>query len=262
MSASLSVMISENAEIIPLCQPKSIGDTSDGFADRFPRMSQNLQTRLDALIKAANLSVAAAERHCGLKKDTLRKLLKNPLQAPAQVTLRKVAQGFGVSEQWLLTGDDASSSPQAAAPEKHLRRMVSAEKPSEERLPVLGMAAGSLLQGAHQLSDGAFDEIDRPSSLRYAQDVYILLVSGYSMEPMFRHGSKIAVSKRRPWRVGDAVVVQELVDDAIYASIGILEAHNHERTIIGKLNPFAKVTIPTDRIHAIHRVVSYEELLG
>lgn len=234
-------------------------------------MVETLHDRLEKLIADRRLSVAEAERLCGLGNGAIRKLLKNRDQMPNSRTLAALATGFGVTEQWLLHGTELQS-PQEVVEvtplpiETHRAGINPIANPFDlpRDIEVRGTAAGSHLRGAFQFEGDAIDFVRRPPALMGARDVYALYVEGSSMEPQFFPGDLIYVHPRRPAKIGDPVVVQSKVgaDHVVEGTIGIYLRKTEKYIIIGKHNPAAQVQIPRDEGTVIHKIMTLNELFG
>jgi len=186
----------------------------------------------------------------GADPATIDKLEKGTMRLSDKY-LVPLANALSVSASDLLANQNIPQDKQTAQPKVITNQMI----------PVMGVAAGSALQGAMQITNGPIDYREKPRSLEHAQGVYALYVSGQSMEPMFRHGSLIIVSQYIPARIGNAVVVQEIRDGSTYATIGILEPSSPSEIKLRKLNPSALITIPATQVSQVHKIFDYEELL-
>lgn len=273
MSASLSVMASEDAEPIPLCQPIIFRDTSDLNADRIPHMTETMQARIEKLLTDRGISIAEAERKSGLNKDTLRKLLRNPDQMPNTRTLSAIAAGLGVTQAWLLTGGGDQVDAEAAQQTSPMNgpngdRIFAPPLPQRQEMPndvpVYGTAAGSHLRGAFQFEGGVIDYVRRPPALMGARDIYALFVEGTSMEPQFHPGDLIYVHPHKPPRLGDAIVVQSHGDanQPKEATLGVYVRRTEKHIVISKHNPKAEIQILRNAETVIHKVLTLNELFG
>lgn len=135
---------------------------------------------------------------------------------------------------------------------------------SRRRIPILGTAAGSHLQGADTFGGDTINYVDAPPMLEGAVGVYGLYITGASMEPMFKHGGLVVASMHKPARIGDAVVLQEKIGDSqvIRATVGILQALSDTRVRLRKLNPDAMIDFPVRNVYAMHRLLDFTDILG
>ncbi|MCF1452270.1 XRE family transcriptional regulator [Agrobacterium vitis] len=236
-----------------------------------PVPANNIRT----LRTARGLSMEALGALIGTDASTINKLEKGKTRLDAE-RLKLIADALGISPDTILAALDIEDSdmPPRLTREATLERSLadltqaldSAKTGATEprKLPVIGTAAGSIAQGAFQLTAEPVDYIEMPRALENAKGVYALYVVGTSMEPMFRHGSICVVSEFRPPRIGDAVVIQEKKGQGarLEASIGILESQSNNKILLRKLNPSATVELKPDYVVSIHKVLDFNEILG
>lgn len=198
------------------------------------------------------MSMEALGLAIGTDASTISKLEKGKIRL-TQDRIQKIAKALEVAAEDVLgatsTGD---------------RELLTHETDQQNAMiPVLGSAAGSHRSGAFQLLDGPIEYMDAPPQLKNTRGIYALYVDGSSMDPMFKHGEKVLVSQYRPPRLGDAVVVQEQHEkhSPVLASIGILRNNSYDELAIQKLNPIGLVKIKGQYVRAVHRVISYAELI-
>lgn len=241
-----------------------------------------LHERIKQRIRELGITDEAASLRVGTDRSYFRKLFDRPNSHPRADTLLRIAIALETDQAWLLGGStdmgqpdfvaqrpdgsliavqakrfagDASSSNVAPPPSR-------AEMPLD--VPVMGTAAGSHIGGAFKLEGGIVDYVRRPPALVGAKEIYGLYVEGTSMEPQYFPGDLIYVHPHRPARLGDIVVVQcrngeHAIDEA---SLGIYRKKTERSLVIGKRNPVADIEIPRERVVAIHRVLTTNELFG
>ena len=216
--------------------------------DRKNRLPLN---NIERIRREQKLSMEALGARIGVDASTINKMEKGKISISHQ-RLVELAAALGVTPNDLLA-EAHSPSVGTATP-----------APARQEIPVMGAAAGSLLQGTLQMTEGPVDWISTPKALENARGLYGLYIDGNSMEPMFRHGSLCLVSEYKPPRIGDVVIVQEKKNEAgpIQASIGILEARNSTKIQLRKLNPNSVIDIDSKWITSIHKVLDYGEILG
>lgn len=262
MSCSRSVMGAENAEDFPSSQQKLFPLTQNNNADRIPRMSETMHDRIRNRLEEMGLNPSSASLKAGLSKEMLRKLLGNPEAMPSGKNLTALAKALEVTEQWLLTGDEAPQvvrsdvrPASAAYPMRH-------EMPND--VPVRGTAAGSHLRGAFQITSDTIDFVRRPPALMNVINLYSLYVEGTSMEPQYHPGDLVFVHPDKPPRLGDAVIIQCQIDAEGHseATIGILSRRTAEKITIRKHNPAAEIDLPRETVVTIHKVLTNNELFG
>lgn len=219
---------------------------------------ERINQRLAELQRSArDVSIAATGQ-----PDTIRNILRGATQKPKADTLEKIASELMTTSAWLLGTSGAISQPLpievSPAPVPVPQR---SDMPND--VPVHGTAAASHLRGAFQLSDGVIDYVRRPPALRGAGAAYALYVEGTSMEPRYQPGDLVFVHPQRPARLGDTVIVQmQFNPGEVEASIGFLRRRSANHVTIGKLNPAADIQLPAERVSAIHRVLTVNELFG
>lgn len=223
-------------------------------------MTSTLRDRIRERLAALGLSEEAASRKAGRDKTYLRKMFEREDWSPRAESLEGLAGALETSVEWLIRGE-ATSTPAGEARPAPVVMPPRSQMPND--VPVYGTAAASHLNGAFQLEPGIVDYVRRPPALAGASDVYALYVEGSSMEPRYQPGDLVFIHPHRPPRPGDTVIVQmELAPHQIEASIGFLRRRTASHIVIGKLNPQAEVELKRERVRAIHRVLSVNELFG
>lgn len=241
---------------------------SAATADNIPRMAEapppdtgTIRDRIRARMTALGLSPNSASLNAGLSRDFLTKFLSNPDQSIRADSLSKLATALETTPAWLLSGGDL-------VPRTGEVRSAEIEPPAVTRLakdvPVLGTAAANHLRGAFQFEGGAIDYVRRPVGLAGKPTAYAIYVEGTSMEPAIPNGDLRFVDPGRPARLGDVVVVQTIRGDrdGIEGSIGILVRRTANAVVIRKLNPDAEVELRGQFVHAIHKVLTWNEAFG
>lgn len=239
-------------------------------------MSNDLTETIQKRLAQLRMSPEEASRRAGLDKSYLRKMFERGSH-PRRDTLGALAEALQLPVEALVSkaplpeiavGIIPERSGQAAGifPQPELRSStVSPPLPHDmpQNVPVMGTAAGAFTRGAFQLEGGVIDYVRRPPAMDGAKNLYALYIEGSSMEPRFFPGDLVFVHPDRPPRTGDPVVVQvKLEEDRIEATIGHLEKRTPTELVIGKLNPAAHVKLKRDTVHAVHRVLTMNELFG
>lgn len=239
-----------------------------------------LHERIKSRILELEISEEAASLRMGSDRSYFRKLFDRPNSHPRADTLLKIAMALETDVSWLTSGSPAGKTEAALTEEAYSAYMGSLPSPAAMLgnktpalparvempldVPVMGTAAGSHLRGAFQFEGGIVDYVRRPPALNGAREIYGLYVEGTSMEPQYFPGDLIYVHPRRPARLGDIVVVQcrngEHAPDE--ATLGVYRRKTERAIVIGKHNPAAEVEIPSERVTAIHRVLTTNELFG
>ena len=107
------------------------------------------------------------------------------------------------------------------------------------------------------------DRVRRPPILSHVADAYAVFVIGDSMEPLHPHGAVRAVHPHRPAAKGDTVVVYTTnhAADPGQVYIKTLLSQSGEEVALQQLNPPATIRIPRKYVTALHKVLSYDEML-
>ncbi len=146
------------------------------------------------LCELRNIKPAQVAKDTGISKATLSEWKKGTY-TPKSAKLQKIADYFGVTMDYLVTGKEPSSSPDAV------------------RIPVLGrVAAGIPLKAITDITD--YEEIS-PRMVRGDSEFYGLEIKGNSMEPRIREGDHIIFRAQPDAENGDVVVVLVNGDDAV-----------------------------------------------
>lgn len=170
-------------------------------------LADRVRARLLEVGKTAN----AASIEAGGSPSLIPNILNGRSASPRGQTLSKLATVLGVTEQWLLTGDEPPAAP-AVLPRTSEVRPAPVPVPfgDPKDLPVLGTAAGGELgNGSFQMTTDVIDWVRRPAGLSGAKDAYALYVEGDSMSPRFEPGDLVFIHPHRKPLSGDYVVIQE-----------------------------------------------------
>ncbi|WP_394689020.1 LexA family transcriptional regulator [Hoeflea sp.] len=224
--------------------------------------------RIEERLAKLKLSASAVSRRATGSPDTIRSWANNPERSPRVDTLAKIAAELQTTPEWLLGRTSKADADIPDAPQPTGQTEAAPKLPARASMPadieVLGTAAGSLLSGAFQI-EGVIDYVRRPPALAGARDIYALYIEGSSMEPRYFPGDLVYVNPHKPPRIGDVVIVQEVNGgpNVITASIGVLHKRGNGAVVLAKYNPpDSQITIAGDRVAAIHRVLTTNELFG
>lgn len=111
------------------------------------------------------------------------------------------------------------------------------------------------------------DYFRRPPALTNNRKIYGLYVAGDSMDPVYESGSPVLVNPSRSPSARDYVVVY-LADssssDGRTASFLLKRLWRRSPSFLEleQFNPAGTFRVPTDRVQAVHRVISLGEMLG
>lgn len=205
----------------------------------------------------------------GINRVSVTQWEKGDAEPPLK-RLKALAALYDVTIDELTSLKDASA---FAEPQAQLRlpaNMRAANVPVPARhalphdVPVLGTAAGSHAEGAFQLDSAPIDYVRRPPGLVNARDIYALYIVGDSMEPKYSAGDLVFVHPGRPARIGDAVVVQFVrgAQSDVQAMVAALHKHAGTEVELQKYNPPAIISLTGCEVHAIHRILTNNDLFG
>lgn len=154
----------------------------------------------------------------------------------------RYAKAYGVSEGWLLTGEG--------------------EAPPTPQVPVMGMAAGSVV-GEHTIESEPIDFVSCPPALENVRDAYAIYVRGTSMEPAHMEGDLRFVHPHKSPRAGDTVIIQQHVrDNYIQAFIKLYQKADERYLYTRQFNPEAAVEFEQRNVLACHKVLTINELFA
>lgn len=152
------------------------------------------------------------------------------------------ARAYGVSEGWLLTGEAAG-------------------KPPQERIPLLGTAAGAGI-GAFRPDAEPIDFLPVPPGLAGVERAYAILVKGNSMSPEHKEGDLRFVNPVKRPVSGDSVIVQQQFAEGgpIDAYIKRFLRETESEIVTEQLEPHGTVRFPRKTVLAVHKVATMNEL--
>lgn len=160
--------------------------------------------RLNDLCEKKGISKRKLERDAGLGIGSTSKWSQ---YRPNQSSLKKVADYFGVSVDYLLGDSDEPVSEEMIQNLKRRRESQYCDGLKETKsiqIPVLGkVVAGIPIEAVEDILD--FEEI--PEEMSYLGQFYGLKIKGHSMEPRILEGDVVIVRKQEDAESGDLVIV-------------------------------------------------------
>ncbi|WP_336867739.1 XRE family transcriptional regulator [Sphingomonas sanguinis] len=224
--------------------------------------------------KLSELNVSAREVSLAVgSADAIRNIKRGNM--PSAARLDAIASQLGTTSDWLLGREDGieRSFPddQPIRPEA-LRRLP-------KTLPIYGSALGADMEFG---GDGGImvkveqtevhmsspiDYMARPIGVTGRPDLYVVEVSGHSMEPRYDSGRRVLVDPRRSPGVGDDVVVQlrgPVFDgeEVCHVLIKQLVRRKPGVVVLRQFNPDLHFEVPNEQVKAVHRVMPWDEALG
>lgn len=132
-------------------------------------------------------------------------------------------------------------------------------------VPLLGTAMGG--KDGELFIDRRGEPVDyvrRPPGLSKSADVFAIIVQGDSMWPRYRDGEMLYISTRRAVSPDDHVIIR-LHGDSDDDEVWLLK-HLIRRTAdtveLEQYNPMKRISLPRDRISAMHKILDMSEVLG
>lgn len=218
------------------------------------------------VMEATGMKPSEIAKVSGLAPTTINRPFYQPEQqksAPTFRTISKIVAATGVP----FSGDVAApvqlqrQPPPSTIPAPGLAAPGAGELPRD--VPVRGIAACSNGEGAFQIEAGhVVDWVRRPPALAGVREAYGLYVCGDSMEPRWFHGELILVHPGRPVRPGDHVVVvmRDGPSETPYAYCKRLVRRHGGMVTVEQYNPRATRDLPEEKVIALHRVLSNNDL--
>lgn len=153
----------------------------------------SLKERINGLLKERKMSARSLETELGLGGGYISKMDKSE---PSAKTVRRIADYFGVSTDYLLYGDENIATDENAG-----------------KIPVLGVVrAGELLSQYEAALDYIASDYD-------PAEYFALMVKGDSMTPRLFEGDLVIVRKQDTVENGDYAVVQVNGDEAVVKKV-------------------------------------------
>ena len=244
-------------------------------------MTNSLMDRIEKRIAALGTterqaSIAASDTD---SPDLIRGIRRRGAGANSE-SIRALARVLKTTEHWLLTGEGPEEATDADALADARTRLMDAaiarvevepagvSPPDTNALPldvpVRGTAAGTLGQGAVQLTSEPVDYVRRPPALAGARDLYAIFVTGDSMSPMHPHGELRFVHPHRPAAIGDTVLVVVSMGehDTPEAYIKLYAKRTPEMIVLEQINPKATIEIKRQYVAEMHKVLTTRDLFG
>lgn len=266
------------------CPSLSTGERPNddtGIAGHNARMAKPIDVlveRIDSRASELGLNDRRVSMLATGAPDAIREIRRGKM--PRGERLAQIAAALETNVDWLMGGDGPADGPprprqaggvSVAAPARNFNFGI-----NERNVPTLGSVIGCNFA---DFSDGVPVEVHmvdmgevighapRPVGIQGNRDAYTLYIAGDSQSPRFEPGDLIYVNPKRPPNIGDDVVVQLVEPDGdgervVSALIKRLRRRTAAHVELEQFNPPRLITVPADRVRAIHRVMSLSELLG
>jgi len=107
------------------------------------------------------------------------------------------------------------------------------------------------------------DYAPRPPALAAAKNIYAIFVMNDSMHPAYESGACVYVSPDKPARAGDYVIVQvKAANGESEALFKRLKRQDDRVLVLTQYNPAKDIRIAQTDVIAVHRVYTFNELIG
>ena len=232
-----------------------------------------LQERVAAKLAELNVSAREISLAATGQPGAIRNIISKHAM-PSIDRLDAIAEHLGTTSDWLLGRDNAierTFASQTMSPEA-FRRLP-------KTLPIYGTALGADLEFGD--SNGIVVNVEqtevhmaaptdfmaRPIGVTNRPDLYVVAVSGHSMEPRFDSGRRLLVDPKRLPGVGDDVVVQLRGptfdgEEVRHVLIKQLVRRRPGFVVLRQFNPTFEFNVPNDQVSAVHRVMPWDEAMG
>jgi SOS-response transcriptional repressor LexA len=232
-----------------------------------------LKERLTAKLGERNMSAREVSIAALNKPDAIRAILAGHM--PGLDRLDAIAGVLETTSDWLLGREQAierSIPADGTTSEDALRRLP-------KTLPIYGSALGADLEYSDEHGvvvkveqtevhmSAPMDFMARPIGVTGRPDLYVVEVSGHSMEPRYDSGRRVLVDPRRAAGVGDDVVVQLRGptfdgEEIRHVLIKQLVRRRPGVVVLRQFNPVVEFEVPNEQVSAVHRVMPWDEALG
>lgn len=232
-----------------------------------------LKERVSAKLSERNVSAREISLAATGQPGAIRNILsKNAM--PHIDRLDAIAAELETTSDWLLGRDqgiERTFSEQPLTPEA-FRRLP-------KTLPIYGSALGADLEfgGSNGIVVNVeqtevhmatpLDFMARPIGVTGRPDLYVVSVSGHSMEPRFDSGRRLLVDPKRSPGVGDDVVVQLRGptfdgEEVRHVLIKQLVRRRPGVVVLRQFNPAVEFEVPNEQVSSVHRVMPWDEAMG
>jgi phage repressor protein C with HTH and peptisase S24 domain len=233
-----------------------------------------LQERVAAKLAERNVSAREISLAATGQPGAIRNILSKGAM-PSIDRLDAIAAELETTSDWLLGRDKAIEPTIAnvdAVDGDTFRRLP-------KTLPIYGTALGADLEFDDENGivvkveqtevhmSAPLDFMARPIGVTGRADLYVVAVSGHSMEPRYDSGKRLLIDPKRPAGVGDDVVVQLRGptfdgEEIKHVLIKQLVRRRPGVVVLRQFNPTFEFEVPNEQVAAVHRVMSWDEALG
>lgn len=230
-----------------------------------------LMERIEAKLLERNVTAREISLAVG-NADVIRNIKRGNM--PNAARLDAIAAELGTTTEWLLgreQGIERTFPADTIKPEA-LQRLP-------KTLPIYGTALGAnlefgddgglivLIEQTEVHMSAPLDYMARPIGVTGRPDLYVVEVSGHSMEPRHDPGRRLLVDPRRSPGIGEDVVVQLRGptfdgEEIRHVLIKQLVRRRPGAVVLRQFNPLIEFAVPTEQVAAVHRIMPWDEAMG
>lgn len=230
-----------------------------------------LMERIEAKLLERNVTAREISLAVG-NADVIRNIKRGNM--PNAARLDAIAAELGTTTEWLLGREQGieRSFPNDTIKPEALSRFP-------KTLPIYGTALGAnlefgddgglivLVEQTEVHMSAPLDFMARPIGVTGRPDLYVVEVSGHSMEPRHEPGRRLLVDPRRTPGIGEDVVVQLRGptfdgEEVRHVLIKQLVRRRPDAVVLRQFNPVVEFAVPTEQVSAVHRVMPWDEAMG
>jgi phage repressor protein C with HTH and peptisase S24 domain len=227
-----------------------------GFLTTLPNMAKDDEIGARVRKVRDGLTQEAFGKRLGVSRGAVANWERG--QGIKRENLQAIVERFGVSFEWLATGNG----PSFAQPSSNVSETPNALIGDKltvrgEYIPVYGHAVGGL-DGEFILNGNKLDEILAPPGLSPARGAYAVTCAGESMEPRYFDGETVYVDPTKRARRGDFVVAQiknPSEGQPPLAYIKRFVRHNDNELVLEQFNPAKELRFSHSDVVSVHFIV-------
>jgi len=225
--------------------------------------------RIQERCRALGITINAASERAG-SPSMIPNIVYGRSKHPRMDTLQRIAEALETTTSY-LSGLTDSPAPDQEAEFSIAGIPLPNRGDLNDNLPVLGTAAGSLIETADghafegfEIESRVVQYVRRPPALKDMPEAYSIFVDGDSMHPMHPAGELRFVNPHLAVSPGDTVIVQTRTweDKPGQAYIKTYRRRAGGYLMLEQLNPLATISIPQQYVLTVHKVMTVNELFG
>lgn len=232
-----------------------------------------LKERIEAKLAELNVSAREISMAAVGQPDVIRNIIKKG-HMPGAERLESLAEHLGTTSDWLLGREQGI---QRTFPTDTIKPEVIRRLP--KTLPIYGTALGAnlefdddgglivLVEQTEVHMSAPLDFMARPIGVTGRPDLYVVEVSGHSMEPRHDPGRRLLVDPRRTPGIGEDVVVQLRGptfdgEEVRHVLIKQLVRRRPGALVLRQFNPLVEFAVPNEQVSSVHRIMPWDEAMG